>query len=302
MSRDPRSFADLTLAAASLDRRSHLRGDPGLVAGLLRRPTTRVLELRGDRAIVDGDGDAMLLRLRTPEPADEERLAVYLGEEAGTAYVTVIAAPEEGDAVGHTLREVAVQLGDRDAGLFATSLALANWHRTHRFCPRCGTATEHARGGWLRTCPQDGSEHYPRTDPAVIMSVVDADDRLLLARGAGWPEGRYSVLAGFLEPGETLEAAVRREVREEVGIDVRDVTYLGDQPWPFPNSLMIGFTARAESTDLTLQEDEIAEACWVGRDELVERYRSGEWRVSGRLSISRRLVEHWYGGELPERR
>jgi NAD+ diphosphatase len=147
----------------------------------------------------------------------------------------------------------------------------------------------------------EGSEHYPRTDVAVIMSVVDEDDRLLLAQGAGWGTGRYSVLAGFLEPGESLAAAVAREVREEVGLEVTDVEYLGDQPWPFPTSLMVGFTARAAHTDaagLRLQEGEIADARWFTRDEVRAAIADGSLGVSARLSIARRLVERWLGHEI----
>jgi NAD+ diphosphatase len=154
------------------------------------------------------------------------------------------------------------------------------------------------QGGWLRRCPADRSEHYPRTDPAVIMSVVDDRDRLLLARGPQWAERRYSVLAGFVEPGETLEAAVAREVFEEVGVRVADVRFLGNQPWPFPSSLMLGFTARALTTDLVLQEDEIAEARWVTREELLAEVAEGSTGVANRISIARSLIEHWLGQEI----
>ena len=152
--------------------------------------------------------------------------------------------------------------------------------------------------GWIRRCPADGSEHYPRTDMAVIMAVVDADDRLLLARGKGFRGNGMSVLAGFVEPGESLAAAVAREVAEEVGVEVTDVTYLGDQPWPFPSSLMLGFTARALGTDLRLQAEEIEAARWFTRDELVAALADGSVVVSGRISISRRIIEHWFGGPL----
>jgi NAD+ diphosphatase len=157
------------------------------------------------------------------------------------------------------------------------------------------------QAGWLRRCTRDDSEHYPRTDVAVIMSVVDDEDRLLLARGSGWAPGRFSVLAGFLEPGESLAAAVAREVREEVGLEVRDVEYLGDQPWPFPNSLMVGFTARTTAGELVPQDGEIAEARWFSRDELRAAVDDGTLAVSSRLSISRRLLEHWLGHALPAR-
>lgn len=191
-------------------------------------------------------------------------------------------------------------LGDRDAALFTTALALANWHRVHPFCPRCGAPTEAVSAGWLRRCTVEGSEHYPRTDVAVIMSVVDPDDRLLMARGAGWGEGRFSVLAGFLEPGESLAGAVAREVREEVGLEVHGVEYLGDQAWPFPTSLMVGFTARSTGAELTLQESEIAEARWYTRAELLAAVADGSLAVSSRLSIARRIVEHWLGHEIAD--
>ena len=160
-----------------------------------------------------------------------------------------------------------MDLSDRDAGIFTTAQALANWHAAHQFCPRCGAPTEPEQAGWIRRCTRDSSEHYPRTDPAVIMAVVDDDDRLLLGRNAQWPEGRFSVLAGFVEPGESFEAAVAREVEEEVGIEVTDVTYLGNQPWPFPSSDMVGFRARAITTSLHPDTVEMAEARWFTRNE-----------------------------------
>ena len=298
-----KTLPNLPFAQPGLDRSAELRSDPGLLADLLATPATRVLELHGDRVSVrEEDGD-LTLSLRGPQPADGERLALFLGvDERGAAHVAVVLDPpgegdEEGDGL-HTLRQVGAQLEPLDATLFTTSLALANWHRAHPFCPRCGAATEPAQGGWLRRCTAEGSEHYPRTDVAVIMSVVDQEDRLLLARGAGWGEGRFSVLAGFLEPGESLPVAVAREVREEVGLEVTDVEYLGDQPWPFPTSLMVGFTARAVGTDLVLQDSEIAEARWFSRQELLEAVEEGWLAMSGRLSISRRLLEHWLGHEL----
>jgi len=291
-------LADVALSRSVLDRSAERRADPGLLASLVADPATRVLALVRDSAEVsDGAGRATLL-LRPPEPADATRLGLFLGTDGdGAAYLAVVDdAADEGDARDlRTLRQVGADLGDRDASLLTTALGLANWHRTHTHCPRCGAATRPEQGGWLRRCSEDGSEHYPRTDPAVIMSVVDADDRLLMARGAGWGEGRYSVLAGFVEPGETLEAAVTREVREEVGVDVVDVRFLGDQPWPFPTSIMLGFTARALGTGLSLQESEIADARWFTRDELLEGVARGELFTSPRLSISRWLVEHWLG-------
>jgi NAD+ diphosphatase len=322
-----KTLPNLPFAQPGLDRSAELRTDPSLLADLLATPTTRVLELHGDRVALQeeagsregrptgGEGREgrqgrarsveVRLSLRAPQPGDGDRLALFLGvDERDTAYVAVVLdPPEEADGPGsddglRTLRQVGAHLEALDATLFTTSLALANWHRAHPFCPRCGAPTEPAQGGWLRRCTAEGSEHYPRTDVAVIMSVVDQDDRLLLARGAGWGEGRFSVLAGFLEPGESLPVAVAREVREEVGLEVTDVEYLGDQPWPFPTSLMVGFTARAVGVDLALQDSEIAEARWFTREELLAAVEEGWLAMSGRLSISRRLLEHWLGHEV----
>jgi NAD+ diphosphatase len=177
--------------------------------------------------------------------------------------------------------------------------ALAFWHAGHRFCPRCGNETKTIAAGHVRVCPEDGTEQYPRLDPAVIMLVEDADERVLLARGTGWPERRASVLAGFVEPGESLEQAVAREVREEVGVRVDDVRYLGSQPWPLPQSLMLGFVCRTDDPTLTLDPGEIAEAQWYSRDELKAATLSGDILVPGKVSIARQLLEHWYGGEFP---
>ena len=147
----------------------------------------------------------------------------------------------------------------------------------------------------MRVCPADHSEHYPRTDPAVIMAVVDADERLLLGRGPQWPDNRFSVLAGFVEPGESLEAAVAREVEEEVGIDVTDIRYLGNQPWPFPSSVMIGFTSRALGTSIELDPHELSEAMWVTRDDYRTALRTGAIHRPFGLSIAKRIIEHWLG-------
>jgi NAD+ diphosphatase len=311
--RPAETLANVTLAGSGLDRRAELRTDRHLLGRLLADPDTRVLELRGDRVAADEGPDGARLRLRPPEASDGGRLAVFLGADArDVMYVGVVGDPlphedgaggsgpatgGEGDGLV-TLRHVAADLDDLEAGMFATLLALANWHRSHGHCARCGAATQPQQSGWVRRCTNEGSEHYPRTDVAVIMSVVDEQDRLLMAQGAGWGTGRYSVLAGFLEPGESLAQAVAREVREEVGLEVFDVQYLGDQPWPFPTSLMVGFTARADSGALRLQESEIADARWFTRDEVRAGVADGSLAVSSRLSISRRLVEHWLGHEI----
>ena len=299
---------ELALSRAPLDRRGDLRSDPGHLPRLLADPSTRVLRLVGDRVEVEEAADGPRVVLGPPEPRDGDRLCVYLGELGGTAYVGVVAddlVEEAGsaadDAVAadlRTLRQVGAVLDDLGTALFCTLLALGNWHRTHGHCPRCGARTEPALSGWTRRCGEDGSEHYPRTDMAVIMAVVDADDRLLLARGRGFRSAGMSVLAGFVEPGESLAAAVAREVEEESGVRVSDVRYLGDQPWPFPSSLMIGFTSRAVNTDLHLQVEEIEAARWFTRTELDEALADGSLLLPGRVSIARRIIEHWYGARI----
>ncbi|HEX3389155.1 MAG TPA: NAD(+) diphosphatase [Streptosporangiaceae bacterium] len=198
------------------------------------------------------------------------------------------------------LREAAALLNDRDAGLFTHAVALANWHATHTHCPRCGSPTVTVAAGHAQRCPVDGSEHFPRIDPAVIMLVTDPDDRCLLARNRRWPERRVSILAGFVEPGESAEQAVAREVGEETGITVARVRYAGSQPWPMPQSLMLGFRASATGDlELRVDDDEISEAYWFSRDELRSALASREILLPPPVSIAHRLIESWYGEELP---
>ncbi len=304
-------LGELPLCRGTLDRAAHRRNQPDLLDTLLADPDTVVAVVVGDTMEVDdttGDTDSggagVTLALRAPVPEDRRRPAMFLGEGVDSggeraAYVAVIGEPTlAGHGDWQTLRQAGEALGDRDAGLFTTSLALVNWHLSHPCCPRCGAATQSDNAGWTRRCERDGSEHYPRTDPAVIMAVVDDDDRLLLGRGSQWPEGRFSVLAGFVEPGESFEAAVAREVMEEVGVPVTDVTYLGNQPWPFPQSAMIGFRARALATDLHPDLVEMAEARWFTRDAYVEALRSNEIRTPSGISIAQRLIEHWLGHKV----
>ena len=313
----------LLLSNDGLDRAAHLRDDPDLTSRLLANSATRVVGVRGDRVLVDADHR---LVYRSPEAADAERLTIFLGREprgdrrepdddareqhgdgrepvgdgAWAAYLGVVEQPTVGDADSgwRTLRAAGALLSDRDAAIATTLLALANWHRGHEHCERCGGSTEPVTAGWVRRCTSDGSEHFPRTDSSVIMSVVDANERLLLGRGVTWPENQFSVLAGFVEPGESLEAAVVREVVAEAGVQVADVRYLGSQPWPFPSSLMLGFTARAVTTDLTHDPAELAEVRWVTRQEYAALLRSGAIRVPGAISIARRLIERWLGEDV----
>jgi NAD+ diphosphatase len=199
-----------------------------------------------------------------------------------------------------SLRSAAMLLSDRDAGLLTHAVALANWHATHTHCPRCGAPTILEPAGDSTRCPVDGSEHFPRTDPAVIMLVTDEDDRCLLGRGALWGERRFSILAGFVEAGESAEQAVVREVHEETGIKVENVRYLGSQPWPMPRSLMLGFRADAPAGQrIRVDRNELAEALWFTRAELLASLRAGDITIAPSVSIARRIIEYWYGGELP---
>jgi NAD+ diphosphatase len=294
------ALPDLALARAVVDRDAGRRTDDAWLAAAWADPATRVLRLRDGRAAVVGEPPRLDLDGRRDLPEDRR---VFLGTFEGVAY---FAALEQGMDTGDEhapsylgLREVGARLPALDAGLVVHAVSLANWHATHTHCPRCGAVTVPENAGHTRRCPVDGSEHYPRTDAAVIMLVLDADDRLLLGRQTTWPEGRFSTLAGFVEPGESLEAAVRREVHEECGIDIGTVTYLGSQPWPFPSSLMLGFSAQALSTEVHRHDGEIAEARWYTREALLADIGTGRLHVSPSISISRRLIEHWYGEPLP---
>jgi NAD+ diphosphatase len=302
----------LVLARSAVDRQAELRLDEPALAAAWSNPDTRVLVVSEGRALVldevdpvaQGNPDAPLARLVLLSSLDApEGERFYLGrDEEGRAYFAVPAEAlpgrQDADARSASLREVGMMLSDRDAGLLTHAVALEYWHRSHRFCPRCGHQLQVAAAGHVRRCSQCGTEHYPRTDAAVIMAVTDPEDRLLLGRQSAWDANRYSVLAGFVEPGESLEGAVAREVREEAGLTVGKVEYLGSQPWPFPCSLMVGFRARVEDPERTRADgDELQEVRWFSRAELAAAIESGEVIPSGRISIARKLIENWFGEE-----
>jgi len=276
------------LSRANLDRAAHRRTDAAWLAAAWR--SARVLRLGPDGTTsVEGGDDAPRLALTTAEQVPHSADRFFLGELGEQQYFAVVTATPPDNGVG--LRQVGALLDDRDAGLLVTAVALANWHRTHTHCPRCGLPTVPTSGGWLRTCPADSSEHYPRVDPAVIMLVHDGADRCLLGRQASWPPARFSTLAGFVEPGESAEHAVAREVAEEAGVLVEDIRYTASQPWPFPSSLMLGFSARAANAEEPrLLDGELAEARWFSRAEL-----SGDSapRLPPPVSIAHRLITAW---------
>ncbi|MPV38324.1 NAD(+) diphosphatase [Georgenia subflava] len=312
----------LPLARSTVDRDAVSRPLDDLLPGLLSDPDTRIVLVRhGLVATRDGE-----LALHSPAElpgagrAAEE--VAYLGRDDGGAYVSLTLPDdlgEERDLDGvpvvedaalvelvstltfDHLRDVGDVLGDRDAGLATTAVALAAWHARHPRCPRCGEMTEVIDAGWVRRCTADQSLHYPRSDPAVIMAVTDSEDRILLGHASHWPERRFSTLAGYVEPGESIETAVRREVMEEVGIRIGEVEFTTSQPWPFPASLMLGFRARvAEGAPNEIRVDgvEITEARFFTRAELAVAVGEQHVLLPMRSSIARALIEDWFGGPV----
>ena len=238
-----------------------------------------------DAVLVDGDRLALVPLDGLPSP-------LLLGVQDGRA---LFAADGEGRDDLVSVREIAPELAQDEGGLLAYAAALLNWHRRHGFCSVCGTASEIREGGLLRVCPACGAEHHPRTDPVVIMLVVDEErDRVLLGRQPSWPDGRYSALAGFVEPGESLEDAVAREVLEESGVEVTGARYVSSQPWPFPSSLMLGFEALYVRGEAVAADGELDDARWFTRSELLDAAAErGALRLPPALAIARRLIDGW---------
>ena len=297
-------LTDLTLARGEVDRSSYLRGNDAWLAEAWASPDTRVVVVEHGRALCEVDDErAVLVFVRPADAPSGVRFLLGVDEDS-TAYFGVVgplADPPPGAGVrALLLREAGPLLADRDAGLMTEAVALANWHETFTHCPRCGSPTDPVAAGHSRQCPVDASEHFPRVDPAMIVLVTDSADRALLARNALWPERRVSVLAGFVEAGESAEQAVAREVQEETGITVDAVTYLGSQPWPMPQSLMLGFRAEAAGPQqIRVDNAEIAEANWYSRDDLTAAIETGQLLLPPPVSIAHHIIQSWYGAELP---
>jgi NAD+ diphosphatase len=291
----------LPLSRFEVDRDYLARERPGLFDELRANPASRVLPIFDGRAPLKSDTELALLRF---DEVPEATTLVYLGltttatesEPVGTPVVAAAVPAEFTDLRWSNLRTVGSRLSDRDAGLLTEALGILNWHATHLFSPHTGGATVSEKGGWVRRDPNSDREMFPRTDAAIIVGITDADDRILLGSNALWESNRFSLLAGFVEPGESLEAAVIREVFEESGIRVTDPVYLGSQPWPFPASLMLGFTAKVDTertSTLTPDGAEILDLRWFSRDEL--RASRGEILLPGPTSIAHAILEEWFG-------
>lgn len=301
--------ARLPLSRHELDRDYLSRSRPNLIAELLADESTRAIVLWNDRCLLAADGSA--LAVLTPDQFPAAELILFLGRStdgAETPWIATVVTDDSAATLGAgatwgNLRELGASLTDLQTGLFTEALALANWHDSHRFSPRTGHPTFSASGGWVRRADGDDNDIFPRTDAAIIVGVTDAADRILLGSNALWKANRYSLLAGFVEPGESLENAVVREVFEEAGIRIIDPVYLGSQPWPFPASLMLGFRATVDPQsvgELVPDGEEILDLRWFSREELAASL--DDIALPGPTSIARAIIEDWFGGRIEDRR
>lgn len=318
----------VTFAGAGLDRASGLRGDAAGIAALEAAPEARTLALWRGRPLfeageagaeslawlpthhpvfADGPGAPIFLGLHDGAPRFARDLAAWAGPGAGGAEAP--AGHADADRIGHPalpeglvfcdLRSVMGVLGPEDAGVAAAAKGIFAWHASHGFCAACGAASDLAEAGWKRICPACGAQHFPRTDPVVIMLILRGDE-VLLGRSPAWPPGMYSLLAGFMEPGESIEAAVRRETLEETGVRVGRVDYLSSQPWPFPSSLMLGCRGEALSREIVVDPAEIEDARWVDKQAALDGMMglTPELRPARKGSIARFLIERWLADSL----
>ncbi|MDW3118555.1 MAG: NAD(+) diphosphatase [Roseovarius pacificus] len=315
----------VTFGGSALDRAHELRGDDAALGAAIAAGQADTLVLWRGKPLVQGDALDRLMRLPMDHPvlAQSDLPPILLGREDGRLiFVHDISGwrPEgldedelgrfldlseqrhpdlRGEAAFVELRRIMTRLAPRDAELAATARAMAGWHVSHRYCARCGAESAMEREGWQRQCPSCGAVHFPRTDPVVIM-LITRGNRVLMGRSHGWPEGMYSLLAGFVEPGETIEAAVRREVDEETGVQVGEVGYLASQPWPFPASLMIGCRGEALSDEITIDPVEIEDALWLTREEIMQAF-AGEHpflAAARKGAIAHFLLRNWLADTL----
>lgn len=293
------------LARSGIDRSAHERENEGLLESLRADAATRVLVVAGDAAPLSETGGLLYL---APSDAPDDAEWAFLGRAAdGSAVVAAVVPGGDGEPFAApasrgwgSLRAVGGELSPADAGAFVEALSLGRWLLDAPFCPACGSRTTLHKAGWARRCPACGREHFPRTDPAVIVAVTSEQhpDRLLLGSNALWGADRYSCFAGFAEAGESLEATVARELREEAGIEVKEVSYRGSQAWPYPRSLMLGFLATAlDDTAARPDGEEIVAVRWFEREEIGAALAGeGTVRLPGSASIAHRLIADWHAG------
>lgn len=314
----------VTFGGSRLDRAATLRADPAAITRAMARGEAETVLLWRGKPLLLSPGLDRLVRLpaRHPVLADASLPPLLLGREESGRLVLAhdvsawqpagVTGPQGFEDVSEQrhpalpdshvfadLRRVMARLSARDAECAATAKALTGWHASHRFCSRCGAESRSVMAGWQRTCDACGGQHFPRSDPVVIM-LVTSGNRALVGRSPGWPDGLYSCLAGFVEPGETVEAAVRREVHEETGIHVGAVEYLASQPWAFPSSLMLGCRAEALDTDIRIDPSEIEDARWVAREEIMAAFagQDAALRPAREGAIAHFLLRRWLADTL----
>ena len=279
-----------------LDRVDHLRADAEALATLMRNPRARLLMLEGFDPVIARDGGLSWSSL-ADAPGDSGLILLGLQDES--PYFAALPDQAEGAALFRSPRimQALSILPGEDMALYGAARSLIDWHLRHAFCGRCGTSTDFSRAGWGRSCAQCKVEHFPRVDPVVIM-LAEHEGRALVGRQASWPQGRYSALAGFLEPGETIEEAVARELFEEAGVRATHVRYITSQPWPFPAQLMIACVAQVESDVLKLAPDEIDDALWVSHSEVRAALAGDEnarFLAPPKYAVAHTLLTQWAG-------
>ena len=317
----------VTFGGSSLDRAAELRSDPAAINALMVQPGACGVVLWRGKPLVEQVAEDRMVLVRLP--LDHQIFSgistspIFMGLEGERGIFAFDLGNWEPESLDHEalnafadqseqhhpsvdqtmvfaeIRAIMTRLSPRDAELVATARAVQNWHESHGFCARCGAPSEVSQAGWQRDCGVCGTHHFPRTDPVVIMAITHGNS-ILMGRSPGLPVGMYSLLAGFIEPGETVEAAVRREVFEEAGVRVGRVGYVASQPWPFPASLMIGCVGQAQSTEISIDPKEIEDASWITREDMMEVFagRHPKIRPPRKGAIAEFILRNWLADRL----